>query len=55
MASKKRPAPRGKSKAPAAVYPLSAITVATRNLINMAMVMASCATILLCLMIVKKF
>jgi hypothetical protein len=55
MASKKRPASRGKAKAPAAVYPTSAAAIAARNLINMAVVMASCATILLCLMIVKRF
>ena len=55
MASKKRPAPRKKAKATQAVYPTSAVSVATRNLINMAVVMATCATILLVLMIVKKF
>ena len=55
MASKKRPAPRKKAKATQAVYPTSAVSVATRNLVNMAVVMATCATILLVLMIVKKF
>ena len=56
MASKKRPAPRKKPNASAAaVHPTSAAIVAARNLLNMAAVMASCATILLCLMIVKKF
>ena len=55
MASKKRSAPRKKAKALQTVYPTSALSVATRNLINMAAVMATCATILLTLMIVKKF
>ncbi|MEH2473464.1 hypothetical protein V1281_005350 [Nitrobacteraceae bacterium AZCC 2161] len=55
MAAKKRPAPRKKAKASDAVYPTSAVSIAARNLINMAVVMASCATILLALMIVKKF
>lgn len=55
MANKKRSAPRKKANAPVAVYPTSTVIVAARNLLNMAAVMASCATILLCLMIVKKF
>ena len=55
MASKKRSAPRKKTNASQAVYPTSAVSVATRNLVNMAVVMATCATILLVLMIVKKF
>ncbi|MDB5565700.1 MAG: hypothetical protein JWP84_2266 [Tardiphaga sp.] len=55
MAAKKRPAPRKKAKASDAVYPTSAVSIAARNLLNMAVVMASCATILLALMIVKKF
>lgn len=55
MANKKRSAPRKKANATAAVYPTSTVIVAARNLLNMAAVMASCATILLCLMIVKKF
>ncbi|CAN5147577.1 hypothetical protein BH11PSE4_BH11PSE4_44500 [soil metagenome] len=54
MATKKKPA-RKKASATAAVVPASAVSVAARNLFNMAMVMASCATILLCLMIAKKF
>ena len=55
MATKKKPAARRKANATAAVAPASAVTIAARNLLNMAMVMASCATILLCLMIAKKF
>jgi hypothetical protein len=55
MATKKKPAPRKKAAATVAAYPTSAVSIATRNLLNMAMVMASCATILLCLMIVKRF
>jgi hypothetical protein len=55
MATKKKTASRKKPAATAAMYPTSAATIAGRNLLNMAMVMASCATILLCLMIVKKF
>ena len=55
MTNKKRSAPRKKANASVAAYPTSAVTIAARNLLNMAMVMASCATILLCLMIVKKF
>jgi hypothetical protein len=54
MATKKKLA-RKKVSAPAATYPASAAAIAARNLLNMAMVMASCATILLCLMIAKKF
>ena len=52
MATKKRSAPRKKTQA---TYPNSAVAVAARNLVNMAVVMATCATILLTLMIVKKF
>jgi short subunit dehydrogenase-like uncharacterized protein len=55
MATKKRSAARRKNNAPQAVYPTSAVSVAARNLVNMAVVMATCATILLVLMIVKKF
>ena len=55
MAIKKRSAPRKKTNAAQAVYPTSAVSVAARNLVNMAVVMATCATILLVLMIVKKF
>lgn len=55
MTTNKKTAPRRKAKAPEAVYPTSAVAIATRNLINMAVVMASCGTILLTLMIVKKF
>ncbi len=55
MATRKRSAPRKKAKASPAVYPTSAVTVAARNLVNMAVVMGTCATILLVLMIVKKF
>jgi len=55
MAVKKRPAPRKKAKASEAVYPTSAISIAARNLLNMAVVTASCGTILLTLMIVQKF
>jgi hypothetical protein len=55
MATKKKPAPRKKTAAAVAVIQTSAVGIATRNLLNMAVVMASCATILLCLMIVKKF
>jgi hypothetical protein len=55
MTAKKKPAPRKKTNASAAVVSTSAAAIAGRNLLNMAMVMASCATILLCLMIVKKF
>lgn len=59
MAAQKRSAPqrsqpRRKAKASAA-DPTSAIAVASRNLMNMAAVTAACATILLCLLIVKKF
>ena len=55
MATKKRSAPRKKTNATQAMYPTSAVSVAARNLVNMAVVMATCATILLVLMIVKKF
>jgi hypothetical protein len=55
MAAQKKSAPRKKAMTSEAVYPTSAVAIATRNLINMAVVMASCATILLTLMIVKKF
>ena len=55
MTTKKRSAPRRKNNAAQAVYPTSAVSVAARNLVNMAVVMATCATILLVLMIVKKF
>jgi hypothetical protein len=55
MAANKKTAPRKKAMASETVYPTSAVAIATRNLINMAVVMASCATILLTLMIVKKF
>ena len=55
MATKKRSAPRKKTQAPPAVYPTSAVSIAARNLVNMAVVMTTCATILLTLMIVKKF
>ena len=55
MTTKKKPSARKKANAPVAVISTSAAAVAGRNLLNMAMVMASCATILLCLMIVKKF
>jgi hypothetical protein len=55
MAAKKKTAPRKKVLASDPVYPTSAVVVATRNLINMAVVMASCGTILLTLMIVQKF
>jgi hypothetical protein len=55
MAAKKKTAPRKKVLAPDAAYPASAVVIATRNLINMAVVMASCGTILLTLMIVQKF
>ena len=55
MTSKKRSAPRKRAKAAQAVYPTSAVAVAARNLLNMAVVMATCATILLTLMIVKRF
>lgn len=55
MASKKRTAPRKKTRIAQAVYPTSAVAVAARNLLNMAVVMATCGTILLTLMIVKKF
>jgi hypothetical protein len=55
MAAKKKPAPRKKVLASDAVYPTSAVVVATRNLINMAVVTASCGTVLLTLMIVQKF
>jgi hypothetical protein len=55
MTSKKRSAPRKRAKAAQAVYPTSAAAVAARNLLNMAVVMATCATILLVLMIVKRF
>jgi hypothetical protein len=55
MATNKRSAPRKKAKAAPALYPTSAVSVAAKNLLNMAVVMATCATILLTLMIVKKF
>lgn len=55
MAAKKRSVPRKKAKVSDVVYPTSAVVVAARNLLNMAVVMASCGTILLTLMIVKKF
>jgi hypothetical protein len=56
MAAQKRPATsRGKAKATAVAYPMSAVTVATRNLLNMAVVTACCGTVLLGLMIVKHF
>ncbi|WP_158005746.1 hypothetical protein [Tardiphaga robiniae] len=55
MAAKKKPAPRKKVLAPDAAYPTSAVVIATHNLINMAVVMASCGTILLTLIIVQKF
>jgi len=55
MATKKRSAPRKKSNAAQVAHPTSAASVAARNLINMAVVMTTCATILLVLMIVKKF
>ncbi|MDB5657053.1 MAG: hypothetical protein JWQ94_4666 [Tardiphaga sp.] len=54
MATSKR-SPSRKAKATQAVYPTSAVSVAAKNLVNMAVVMATCATILLALMIVKKF
>ena len=55
MAVKKRPAPRKKAKVSEPVHPTSAVSVAARNLLNMAVVTASCGTILLALMIVQKF
>lgn len=55
MATKKRSATRKKTNVSQAAYPTSAVSVAARNLVNMAVVMATCATILLVLMIVKKF
>lgn len=55
MTAHKKTAPRKKTMVSEAVYPTTAVAIATRNLVNMAMVMASCATILLTLMIVKKF
>ena len=59
MTTKKKSAPRTKArasiKASAAVYPVTTFTVAARNLLNMAAVCATSATILLCLMIVKRF
>jgi hypothetical protein len=56
MAAKKKPAPRKKAAAPDAAHPASAVvTMAARNLINMAIVSASCATTLLTLMAVLKF
>ena len=55
MTTKKKPASRKKANVTVAMAPTSAAAIAGRNLLNMAMVMASCATILLCLMIVKKF
>lgn len=55
MATRKRATPRRKAKPSAAVHPTSAIAVASRNLLNMAAVTAACATILLCLLIVKRF
>ena len=55
MAAKKRSGSRKKAKAPEPVHPTSAVSVAARNLLNMAVVTASCGTILLALMIVQKF
>ena len=55
MAGKKRATPRKKTKATAAVYPITTFSVAAGNLLNMAAVCATSATILLCLMIVKRF
>jgi hypothetical protein len=56
MAAKKKPVPRKKTAAPDAAHPASAVvTMAARNLINMAIVSASCATTLLTLMAVLKF
>ena len=55
MAAKKRSGPRTKAKPAEAVYPTSAMSIAARNLLNMAVVMASCGTILLTLVIVQKF
>ncbi|MDB5617524.1 hypothetical protein [Tardiphaga sp.] len=55
MTTRKRSGSRNKAKATQAVYPTSAASVAGRNLVNMAVVMATCATILLALMIAKKF
>lgn len=56
MAQKKKPAPRKKTAAPDVAHPASAVvTMAARNLVNMAIVSASCATTLLTLMAVLKF
>lgn len=55
MAAQKKSAPRNKPVAVAAIYPTSVAVIATRNLINMTVVMASSATVLLALMIVRKF
>lgn len=54
MATKKTGS-RRKPTATAATYPTSAMTVAARNLLNMAAVAAASATILLCLLMIKKF
>lgn len=56
MTGKKRTAtPRGKAKSSVVVYPASAVTIAACNLLNMAIVSASCGTVLLGLMIVKHY
>ena len=56
MAAKKKPAPRKKAAVSVPVHPAYAVaTVAVRNLINMAIVTACCATTLLTLMAVLKF
>ena len=55
MAAKKRPAARRKAVAVRSADPSSTVALAARNLVNMAVVMATCATILLVLMIVKRF
>lgn len=55
MTSKTRSAPRKKTIVTEPVRTTSAFAIAARNLLNMAVVMASSATVLLTLMVVQKF
>ncbi|WP_295844011.1 hypothetical protein [Tardiphaga sp.] len=55
MTSKTRSAPRKKKTAAEPARTTSTIAVAARNLLNMAVVMASSGTVLLTLMVVKEF
>ncbi|MBC7579125.1 MAG: hypothetical protein H7312_17465 [Tardiphaga sp.] len=55
MTSKTRSAPRKKTPVTEPVRTTSAFAVAARNLLNMAVVMASSGTVLLTLMVAQKF